>query len=58
MRRWPAPAVAVVLLLSLPGARSSSGAWTAAGNLQMLTRDQLDGSGLGGCHHAGAQRCS
>ena len=40
MRRWPVPAVAVVLLLSLPSPLLV-GAWTAAGNLQMLSRDQL-----------------
>lgn len=40
MRRWPWPAITVVLLLSLPSPLLV-GAWTAAGNLQMLNRDQL-----------------
>lgn len=40
MRRWPVPAVAVAVLLSLPSPLLV-GAWTAAGNLQMLSRDQL-----------------
>ena len=40
VRRWPAPAVAAVLLLSVPSPLLV-GAWTATGNLQMLSRDQL-----------------
>ncbi len=40
MRRWSWPAIGAVLLLSLPSP-ILVGAWTAAGNLQMLSTDQL-----------------
>ncbi len=41
VRRWPAPALAAVLLVSVPSPLLV-GAWTAAGNLQMLSRAELD----------------
>ncbi len=41
LRRWPWPVVAAVLLLSI-SSPLLVGAWTATGNLQMLTRDELD----------------
>ena len=40
MRRWPWPAIAAVLIVSVPSPLLV-GAWTAAGNLQMLSTDQL-----------------
>ena len=41
LRHWPWPAIAAVLLLSLPSP-ILVGAWTAGANLQMLTSDELD----------------
>lgn len=41
VRRWPWPSVAAVMLLSLPSPLLV-GVWSAAGNLQMLTRTELD----------------
>ena len=40
VRRWPAPAVALVLLLSVPSPLLVA-AWTATSNLQILTIDEL-----------------
>lgn len=41
VRRWPAPAIGVVLLLSLPSPLLVAG-WTATSNLQILTAAELD----------------
>jgi hypothetical protein len=41
IRRWPAPGIAVVLLVSLPSPLLVA-AWTATSRLQVLTADQLE----------------
>lgn len=41
VRRWPAPAIAAVLLLSLPSPLLVAG-WTALNRQQVLTHDELD----------------
>jgi hypothetical protein len=41
VRRWPAPAVAAVLLLSIPSPLLVA-AWTATSNLQVMTAAELD----------------
>jgi hypothetical protein len=41
LRRWPTPAVAAVLLLSIPSPLLVA-AWTATSNLQVITAAELD----------------